>query len=217
MAVEGAYRSEPGIVTVDGDLSEWGALPFAMARPAEGWVVGDPGRNALDLWDGSADASITFGVRHDASGVTLGVRVDDDAVSVDGLGPWDAALEGPRHDALVVWADPHPGGEGDDDPAFVVDPSAPVGPVLVVDGDFEEAAAAVRAASAPTPTGYAVEVRLPWSFFEGRSEEPLRAVRLNLALADRDDAGESARVYYWRPAWESVGDYPWSGVVDVRR
>ena len=214
VAVEGAYESERAAATVDGDLSEWGPLPFAMTRPAEGRLVGDPDRDALDLWGGPAAASLAFGVRHDAGGVTLGVRVEDDSVSVDGLGVWDAALEGPLHDALVVWADPHPDGEGDDDPAFVVDLSgASERGIVVVDDDFAEPAAAVRAASAPTPTGYAIEVRLPWSFFRGRSDEPLTSVRLNLALADRD--GGSTRVFYWRPAWESEGDYPWSGVVGL--
>ncbi len=217
VAVEATYQSERAAATVDGDLSEWGPLPFAMTRPAEARLAGDPGRDAPDLWDGPADASLAFGVRHDAGGVTLGVRVEDDAVSTDpGEGPWDAATEAPRHDALIVWADPHPGGEGDDDPAFVVDLSgASERGIVVVDGDFAEPAAAVRAASGPTPTGYAVEVWLPWSFFRGRSDAPLTAIRLNLALADRDAPGELARVYHWRPAWESEGDYPWSGVVGL--
>jgi hypothetical protein len=217
VAVEPALRAELGSASVDGDLSEWGPLPFSMGRPAEGHLVGDPGRDVLGTWGGPDDASLAFGVRTDDDGVVLGVRVRDDVVSVDvGEGPWNAALGGPRHDALVVWADPHPGGEGDDDPAFVVDlAGATDRGIAVVDGDFEEAAAGVRAASAPTADGYAVEVSLPWSFFEGRSDAPVEAVRLNLAIADRDDADESPRVLYWRPSWESGEDYPWSGLVDL--
>ena len=219
VAVEAAFAAERGSATIDGDLAEWGPLPFRMGRPAEGRLVGDPGRDVLGTWGGPDDASLAFGLRHDADGVTLGVRVRDDVVSVDdGGGPWNAALDGPRHDALVVWADPYPGGEGDDDPAFVVDLGGATGRgIAVVDGDFEEAAAGVRAASAPTAGGYAVEVSLPWSFLDGRSDEPLTGLRLNLAVADRDDAGEPPRVFFWRPAWESDGDYPWSGVVDVRK
>ena len=217
VSVEPALRAERAPAVVDGDLSEWGPLPFAMGHPAAADATGDPGRDVLDAWGGPADASLAFGLRHGADDVTLAVRVTDDVLSVDdGEGPWNAALGGPRHDALVVWADPHPGGEGDDDPAYVVDLAGVTGQgITVIDRDFVEAAADVRAASAPTETGYAVEVWMPWSFFEGRSDAPIEAVRLNLALADRDDADASPRVFYWRPAWESEGDYPWSGLIDL--
>ena len=219
VAVEPAYAAEQAPATVDGDLGEWGPLPFQMARPAAAHVVGDPGRDVLGTWEGAPGAALAFGLRQGVGGVVLAVQIEDDVRSLSASeGPWNAALDGPRHDALVVWADPHPGGEGDDAPAFVVDLSgtAPNG-IVVVDDDFDEATAEVRAVSRPTPTGYAAEVWLPWSFFDGRSDAPLQALRLNLALADRDAPEASPRVFFWRPAWESEEDVRWSGVFDLER
>ncbi|MGB3542811.1 hypothetical protein, partial [Rubrivirga sp.] len=87
--------------------------------------------------------------------------------------------------------------------------------IEVVDSDFAEATVGVRAAHRLTASGYDLEVALPWSFFNGRSDAPLEGVRLNLAVADRDAPDESPRVFFWRPAWESGDDYPWSGVLEV--
>jgi hypothetical protein len=136
-------------------------------------------------------------------------------VSVSEEAWWDAVEERPAQDAVLLWLDPHPGGEGDDDPYLAIAPGSAAGQAYLIaaDSDHSDLAAAARAAAERDAEGYVLEVAVPLAVLAG--EDSLSAVRLNLALSDQDAPGEMPDVIYWRPQWESDRDYEGFGVITL--
>ena len=211
VAAERAFTALPRstVVTLDGDLDDWGELPYTFAQAA-------PQESGHGRWQGRADASLRFAVAYDETQLYLALQVvDDQVVSVPDEPLWDAAEERPMQDAVLLWLDPYPGGEGDDDPYLVIAPDAATGKaqVIAADEDHRALAAAARAAAKRDTEGYILEVAVPLAVLQ--DEDPLRAIRLNLALSDVDVPGERPDVIYWRPQWESDRDYAGFGVVTL--
>lgn len=212
VAAERAFTAPPlrTTVTVDGNLDDWDVLPHPFVRAA-------PHEDGHGRWQGSADASLRFDVAYDDTLLYLALRVvDDRVVLATGDSPWDAAEERPRQDGLLLWLDPHPGGEGDDDPYLMIAPTAEPdsAQVIVADEDHRALAAAARAAARRDSEGYTLEIAVPLAALE--AEGVLQAVRLNLALSDVDALGEEPDLVFWRPQWESEQDYAGFGVVTLQ-
>jgi hypothetical protein len=193
-------------IALDGALGEWGALPFALTEPAR--HDEPPAR-----WRDAADASLRFGLVHSPDSVFVAISVTDDQVL---LAPEDGGrAQNRRHDGVLAWLDPHPGGEGDDDPYFMLGPGGAPGAarVTVLDADHEAIAASVRAAAVRTEAGYDLEFAVPKSALA--PEGALGAVRLNLAIADVDVPGDDPDFVFWRPEWESAFEVAGFGVVTL--
>lgn len=184
-----------GAIELDGDLSDWDALPFVVDHR--------PGRKE----DPNA-VTFRFGLRHDEENLYLGVEVTDptpysspeasarhqDAVSIvldartdpersENAGFFRAIGTGAVSKMLFAWLAPV---EPADDPIFgVFLPPLPEG---------------TRRASRTTATGYTAELAVPASFLDERQGGPWQDFRLNVSVLDFDAAGESRGTRWWRPS-----------------
>ena len=196
-------------VRLDGALDDWGPLPYRIERTAHPDA-------STSQWGGPEDASFRFAVAVDADTLYLAVRVDDDRVVPGGPQTvWDAARDAMGQDGLLLWLDPHPGGDGDDDPYLAVGPGREAGeaPLVAADTDRRDLAAVAQAAAQTDAGGYTLELAVPLAALVAEGAGPLAAVRLNLALSDVDEPGGAPDVLFWRPQWESADDVEGFGVV----
>ena len=204
-ALAADWRATP--VRLDGALDDWGPLPYRLDRTAYPDA-------STSQWTGPRDASLRFAVASDADHLYLAVRVVDDRVVPGGLQTvWGPATGQTQQDGVLLWIDPHPGGDGDDDPYLAVGPGREPGeaPLVAADADRLDLAAAARAAAQTSADGYTLEIAVPLAALAASG--PLAAVRLNLALSDVDAPGGAPDVLFWRPLWESAGDVEGFGVV----
>lgn len=212
IAAERAFTAEPrsSAVTLDGSLDDWGELEYAFTQAA-------PHENGPGRWQGPADASLHFAAAYDDTRLYLAFRVVDDQVVIasEGENLWSAEEEQPLQDAILMWLDPHPDGDGDDDPYMAIAPHAADGKahVIVADEDHRDLAEATRAAARRNEEGYTLEIAVPLAVLE--DEDDLQAIRMNLAISDLDAPGETPDVIFWRPQWESERDYEGFGVVSL--
>ncbi|CAM2064590.1 Fibronectin type III domain-containing protein [Sulfidibacter corallicola] len=203
LALEAMRRAPRRKVTVDGDLGEWDANGFET-HSSKG--VGAMGEEDSESWKGADDASYKFAVSHDVSRVYLAVEVRDDRLLHAPLTePW-------QQDAIVIWVDSFPG-EGDDDPNFAIYPiDSKKGSSYV---EIDDAPEGIVSATQVFDGGYRTEISIPMDHFRMRLEEvdhdKLEFVRFNFLLSDLDSKKREPRYHLWRPAWETNGDFKWSG------
>lgn len=201
--IAGAAAPAPPTVRVDGDLREWGELPFDMRWPAQALPSG------LN-WRGPSDCGARFAVAHDAERVYIAVRVDDDSPDVRGEAPW-------RQDGIEARIDARPApermsnvGDGEND-AFLLVAVGP-GPGQPYLHDAARLPEGTQVAAASDASGYAVEIAIPVGYFSDRQGGDWSRFRLNLAVNDVD--GDEGRVsLWWRPDWRSEQNVFGSGTL----
>jgi hypothetical protein len=192
-------------VNVDGDLSDWDALPFECTAPRQ--ILHDPA-----TWQGPADCSFRFGTAWDDEFLYIAVDVADDQLTATaGRNPWeqdgievrvDARPEAARSagrganefaDTLLVAMSPGEGGE----------PLVTFGADRLPEG--------VRSACVSTAAGQAAEIAIPCSWLDQKQGGDWRAFRLNIAVDDFDGPGDRGAQVWWQPDWRGDLNYAGSG------
>ena len=203
-------------MSVDGDLAEWGRLPF---------VVDEPGaRGGHGVHRGPEDGSFRFGVRHDREFLYVGVDVHDDSIVASS----DEVARDQDHVALSLDARPDPERSQNQgtfvairsgamarmvSPLIALQETRPDPVLRLFAGDVPEG---VRQAVRRTQGGYAVELAVPASLLDERRGGRWDALRLNVTMTDFD-AGEPDHVALsWRPSRFEVGAIVGAGTF-VRR
>jgi hypothetical protein len=192
-------------VSVDGDLAEWGRLPF---------VVDEPGaRSGHGIHRGADDGSFRFGVRQDETFLYVGVDVRDDSIVAS---PDEVARE-QDNISLNLDARPDPERSANEglfaairsgamakmlSPLLALQETRPDPVLRMFGGGVPES---VRRAVRRSERGYAVEVAVPAALLDERRGARWDALRLNVTLNDFD-AGEPDHVALsWRPSRFEAG------------
>lgn len=193
-------------VTIDGDLSEWGALPFFMTEPAE---VAPHGKE----WAGPEDSLLKFAAASDDEYLYVAVEVSDDHML---LGLPDSNVR--RQDGVTVLVDARPREEraepSKDWAAYLhvlVNPGETVGAHRLA---HEEAVPeGIKIASVRSDQGHNTEIAFPLAALAERGGAEVKDVRINIRLHDRDTAGAEGGcvMLWWRPNWLGAGNYADSG------
>ena len=208
-------RIPTGAATVDGDLREWGALPFNVTRQGD---VASPRTAATDI-------RFSFGLRESGGELYLAARVSDDIlVASEALGP-------DVQDALVLFADARPDPERSANlPLY---PAGRLGhlermaiarmTLADVEPEDKRLAASIAAVdwrASRTADGYVVEAAISGAFLNEQAGGDWRAVRIGLVAVDWDEGesgnriawhvrGSSATALHWRP--DRFGAAPLAG------
>lgn len=192
-------------VSVDGDLGEWGRLPF---------VVDEPGaRSGHGVHRGAEDGSFRFGVRQDGEFLYVGVDVRDDSI----VASPDAVAREQDHVSLSLDARPDPERSANEGLFAAIRSGAMakmVSPLLALQETRPDPVLRFFAGSAPaglreavrrTERGYALEVAVPAALLDERRGGRWDALRLNVTMHDFD-AGEPDHVALsWRPSRFEAG------------
>lgn len=205
MVFSSDYRVEKAAqpVQVDGNLAEWDELPFVVTQPAQ-----------LQLetfgWQGPEDCRFRFGVRSDAEYLYVAVDVVDDATVLrsdqfpwlqDGVEIRLTALPDAERNAFR--------GQSDFDGALLFALSPPAegaAPTAYTPHLLPEGA---KYACVKTAQGHATEVAVPLSYLDKQQGKPWEALRLNVAVNDRD--GDQQTQLWWRPDWRTPQTFEASG------
>ncbi len=179
-----------GKVVVDGDLGEWGDLPYEKKDGAGG------------------SAGFRFGVTYDKDYLYIACRVKDDIwIARPGLGdPID-------QDGLQIRLDARPDpiralGRGQE--AWRDFLSVEMAPGETAEstklrrrnGDGFTLPQGLKAAMVRTPNGYAAEVAIPAIALDQAQGGPWKEFRLNICQYDAHDAGGAVRRICWQPDWD---------------
>lgn len=183
--------------TLDGALDDWPALPFAVRRQGD---VAAPRTLATDI-------SYAFALRESGGDVYFAARVvDDSIVASDALGPRvqdavvltiDARSEPARSANVPLYPATRDGHVARMARAHLTLADALPEPA---DDYLPGSRAAVQWRAARTPTGYAVEARVPGAFLDAEAGGRWRVLRVAVTAVDWD-AGEARN----RIPWESRG------------
>jgi len=203
-------------ITVDGNLAEWGRLPFVVDEPA--------GRGGHGVHRGPDDASFGFGVRQDGDFLWLAVDVRDDSV----VASPDEVARHQDHVSVSIDARPDPERSLNEETFAAIRSGAMAKMVsaLVALGETRpDPILRLFAAGAPegmqqavlrTEAGYAVEVAVPAAALDERRGSRWDAVRVNVTLADFDVGEQAPVVLSWRPSRFEAGAIEGAGTF-VRR
>jgi hypothetical protein len=203
-------------IAVDGDLAEWGRLPFVVDEPA--------GRGGHGVHRGPEDASFRFGVRQDADFLWVAIDVRDDSI----VATPDAVAR--EQDHVSVNLDPRPDPERSKNEetfaairsgamAKIVSLLVPLGearpdPILRMFG--VSAPESVQQAVRRTDAGYAVEVAVPAAALDERRGTRWDALRVNVTVVDFDAHEHDHVALSWRPSRFEPGAIEGAGTF-VRR
>jgi len=190
-------------ITVDGDLSEWGELPFVVTQPAQL-------RMAAKAWSGPDDCRYRFGVRCDEQNVYIGVDVKDDSVVLrPNQYPWQQDGVEIRLTALPkAQRDTFTGkNEFKDAVLFAMSPAAEGNTPVIHNAQLLPKGA--RYACKKTADGFAAEVAVPVTYLDQQQGASWKAFRLNVAVDDRD--GDQQTQLWWRPDWRTPMTFDGSG------
>lgn len=196
-------------VAVDGDLAEWGELPFQMTRPGE---LRD---NEL-AWRGPEDASFRFGVAHDDAMIYVAMDVTDDA-----LNDADEAMLRDFGRAMFRAMGPEPA-------TATLSLDAILSTVDGLGLDEDERAGFEKARKIPKSSadvggkyahktrdgGITLEFAMPRAALEAASGTTTAHVQVNVAYNDYEDADArfGLSYLYWHPLWNGEGDSAILGV-----
>jgi len=175
-------------VVVDGELGEWGDLPFATSDNS---LVLDGSQN----WTGVNDASVKFAVTSDDQFLYLGAHVTDERLSAKG-------------DAFEVWLDARPIQQRKSDGRLrrgtytfrVPAPTSDAKPDLSVRGtiDRELRDEIEHAAKVSSSGGYDVELAVPVGVLAAAQGEDWQNFQLTVVVEDKDGAADAASRVVWR-------------------
>lgn len=198
-----------GDIVLDGDVSEWGELPFAVNRPGE---LRD---NEL-AWRGPEDARFRFAVAHDDATVYVAVEVHDDALNNAGeahlrdfgramfraLGADPAAAKLDLESVLSVVDGP--GINEEDRAGFEKSRRIPKGGTEL-GGKFAHKTGDGR---------MTFEFAVPRAALEQAAGATTDHVQINVAYNDYEDADARFGMSYlfWHPLWTGEGDSAILGV-----
>ena len=203
--------------TLDGDLAEWGELPFRADRQGD---AATPATAATDI-------AFAFALREADGDLYLAARVvDDSVVASEALGPR-------VQDSLVVNVDSRPEPERSGNvplyPAtrdghvarmarthLTVVPAHPEPP----DDFLRQSAADVRWEAMRSDDGYVVEARIPGAFLDAQAGGSWKVLRIAMVAVDWDEGemanaipwdsrGSSGTALHWQP--DRFGDAPVAG------
>jgi hypothetical protein len=199
--------------TVDGDLGEWGRLPFVVDEPG--------GQDGHGTHRGPEDASFRFGVSHDAEFLYVAVSVRDDSI----VASEDAVARDQDHVAISIDARPDPERSKNEGRfaairsgamAKLVSPLVALGetradPVmqLFAGGVPEGVVQALRR----TSEGYDLEVAVPVAILDERRGERWDALRLNVTVSDFDEGERDHVALAWRPSRFEAGAIEGAGTL----
>lgn len=171
---------------LDGDLSEWGTLDYALnhrnAQAQSGAAAwqDDPAQD-------DADCSATFSLRWDLTNLYVAIHVADDIRAVH---PGAAGYQPYLDDAVELYLD----GSGDRTAAYDADDWQYV---VTADGTSQVYQKAVAAGAVPatyyavkndaTGAGYSVEFRVPWSVLGPNAVVNGRTLGVDFLVDDDDD------------------------------
>jgi hypothetical protein len=197
-------------VTVDGDLSDWPELPYAVTDPVE--INMD-----RSTWDGPEDCSFRFALAHDEEYVYVAVDVLDEAHVFEPGRPraW-------HQDGVEIRIDARPDPQRSENTDFFenrhkdflligLSPGHEPGQMLFM--EREQQPVKVRAACVKTPTGHATEIAVPVAYLSEKQGGPWRRFRLNVGVDDYDDLTPGARgvQLMWHPNWSHSESFAGSG------
>jgi hypothetical protein len=203
-------------IVVDGDLAEWGRLPFVVDEPA--------GRSGHGVQRGPEDASFRFGVRQDDAFLWLAVDVRDDSIVAS---PGEVARH-QDHVAFSIDARPDPERSVNEETFTAIRSGAMgkmVSPLVALGETRPDPVMRIFAGGAPegveqavrrTEAGYAVEVAVPAAALDERRGGRWDAVRVNVTIADFDADEPDHVVLSWRPSRFEAGAIEGAGTF-VRR
>lgn len=197
----------PRPIRVDGDLSDWSALPEELTAPRQ--VFGRAN------WTGPDDASLRFGAVWDDEYLYLAVKVTDDRVVRRGnVRVWeqdavalflDARPDPERSASRAGWYDRHR-----DYLLLVVAPPGNATQEMEV-LERSELPEGLLVAARRIEGGYAIEAAVPAGYLDERQGGPWKAFRLNLGAYDWDSPRGPASSIWWQPRWDHEANYPGSG------
>jgi hypothetical protein len=203
-------------VTVDGELGEWGRLPFVVEEPGE--------RSGHGVHRGPEDGSFRFGVRQDKDFLYVAVEVRDDSL----VGSPDEVAREQDHVSLNIDVRPDPERSKNEETfvairsgamAKMISPLAALqetrpDPVMrLFAGGVPEG---VRQAVQRSETGYTVELAVPAKVLDERRGTRWDALRLNLSMNDFDEGEPDSVTLSWRPSRFEPGAIEGAGTF-VRR
>jgi hypothetical protein len=192
-------------VSVDGDLAEWGRLPFVVEEPGA--------RGGHGVHRGPEDGSFRFDVRQDSDFVYVGVDVRDDSIVAS---PDQVARE-QDHVSLSLDARPDPERSLNEKTFAAIRSGAMakmVSPLLALQETRPDPVMRLFAGGVPeglrqavrrTETGYAVEVAVPSAVLDERRGGRWDALRLNVTLNDFDEGEPDHVTLSWRPSRFEAG------------
>ncbi len=192
--------AEDGIA-VDGDLSDWSALPVEVREPGQ---LDD----TMDAWHGWTDGSWRFGAAIHGDFLYIGARVTDDQIQLN------EKREYYRQDSIEVRLDARPADARGSGPytdfesnlLFAIAPGQDPAAIPGLDRLPEGSTAVAKQAEG----GYAFEAAVPLAYVKSLQGEDWSSVRLNITVNDFDSDGNAK--LWWRPSWTSPANYAESGV-----
>ncbi len=199
------FPSRAKTPVVDGSLADWGSLRFDVTQPRQ--VL-----KQAEAWRGTDDASFAVDVSADADFIYVAVDVKDDSVAASAeRPPWE-------QDGLEIRVDARPdpqrshfgaASDGRDVALLALSPGEPKIGGWLHRADWIVVPDGVRSSCVTTADGYAAEVAIPRRWANERARGVARRVRINVAIDDRDEDGQSQ--LWWWPDWRSTQAVPGSG------
>jgi hypothetical protein len=189
---------------VDGDLSDWPALPY---EDHPDYVESDPFSHTGD----KADGSFRFGVAYDDKFVYIAASVTDDEVlisqdnrpynqdgfhvNLDGRPEAVSAVNTSTGDALYIGHSPGPNGQGNES-------------LYLPDRLPDE----TKAVTVRTSKGYDTEIAIPLHYITALQGEDWKTVRINTDITDFDRDYRHKSTIWWKPDWRDSDNVAGSGM-----
>jgi enterochelin esterase-like enzyme len=193
-------------VVMDGNLGEWGELPYKVDAPLD--------RADATTWTGAADLSYRFACIHDENFLYLAIATTDDhLVSETGKDPW-------YQDGIEVRVDARPAsermfspGEGDGNRTLLVALSPSQPGVMRLPYKADKLPAGIKAVCIATATGYNTEIAIPVTYLNEQAGNAWKDVRINVVVddLDMDLKGSTVDKMWWRPDWRTPASVRGSG------
>jgi len=196
-------------IVLDGDLSDWAAVPFVEVAPSSGRF--DPNASKDPVARSPADLSFRFAVCHDDEALYVAVEVTDDAVRADSCRAEQIDAPAWDDDAVEVFVDGNHNRAPDSRVAGGAELAWGGEFSLVVNGaamsdysgfpkTFGRAGCWSGATNWPAPRDGAAparyEFRLCWKMMGGKVR-PGATIGFNLSVQDDDNGGRRDHALYW--------------------
>jgi hypothetical protein len=182
-------------IKVDGQLKDWGDMPFSIAA------------------EDTTDLNAQFQVAYDDQFFYLAAKVEDDQILKDtAAAPWNQDFVGFTINADPMLKSAIDLGEGwyKNSVFFIQTPSMGKLPsTSYYDDQLPEGSKCITRA---TKTGYILELAVPIAYFHERQGKDWQTARVNLIVQDADPGEEKMPRYSWQPAWNGGGNRIGSGM-----
>ncbi|NJO01195.1 MAG: hypothetical protein HC880_05370 [Bacteroidia bacterium] len=198
-------------VKVDGDLKEWGNLPFRVEEAR--YIETDPFSHK-----GANDASFSFATAYDDQFLYVAVKVKDDELVTD-PNKWPN-----EQDAVFVHIDARPerisanslGGWREGlFLAQIPDLSSQRQEKFFNQQNLPEG---IKGITVQTKEGMVSEMAIPLDYIKKtQGTEDWTTLRLNVYYSDADQNGQHHSMLFWKPAWNGQENYVGSGMFRKRK